>query len=575
MVSRISISGLLLLTLWAPPVLLAAGVPWCGTTDSGGEIKAAIHRDHLKRLGVEADDLTASAKVAAAGNVAVIQDNGLAVIAPNKLDLQGTSIVFTPAPRNVYKSVTVPGSLSAAIGTKVGLADDGAVQVNLPRGFSFPYFGKRYSSLFVNADGDITFGKSDAGHGSLWGVSDSDFPRFLDGPPRIAALFSDLDPSAATGNGGVYLLVTRTQVTVTWIAVPHGSSQGGDPRPSTFQVTLQGSGKITLTYGDLEALFATVGVSPGGGGALQLVDFTADKSIAFKTALAERFTPYAGFDDFAVGRLFLSRYADVYDHLIIFANFVPAPFNGQGSLLAYTSILHNAIEGIGLGPIDNRELLSTQQLAALSNMGLLSRYPNDPDAIDFPGNNSVMSLVAHEVGHRWLMYLAFRDANGEDNLSLLDPAGAHWDNNAQASASVLLGNQLQEQSANAYVSTNADSHYGPVDQYAMGLIPPEQVPPFFYVNLPQTSDWPVVGQAVNGNAVNVTIADVIAANGPRVPDSTGSPKHFKMAFILLTQGAAPSAADVAKVDAYSSRWTSFFAAATDGRASVSTQLVPR
>ena len=58
----------------------------------------------------------------------------------------------------------------------------------MPLGFAFPYQGQNWTSVFVNSNGNLTFG-----------AASTDFsetvPEFLAGPPRIAPLWDDLDAS--------------------------------------------------------------------------------------------------------------------------------------------------------------------------------------------------------------------------------------------------------------------------------------------------------------------------------------------------------------------------------------------
>ncbi len=160
------------------------------------------------------------------------------------------------------------------------LADDSEMLYKFPDGFTFPFFGNTYAEIFVNSDGNLTFGKGDL-------TSDPRDPdRFLNGPPRIAPLFTDLDPS-------VFGQVTATsgtgEFTFTWDGVPE-FTEVGTPAPNRFSVTLFSNGNIRFRYQQLSVtpdpdqgfpagLQAVVGISPGGGVAGQTVDLSASPSI--------------------------------------------------------------------------------------------------------------------------------------------------------------------------------------------------------------------------------------------------------------------------------------------------------
>jgi hypothetical protein len=71
----------------------------------------------------------------------------------------------------------------------------------------------------------------------------------------------------------------------------------------------------------------------------------------------------------------------------------------------------------------------------------------------------------------------------------------------------------------------------------------------------------------------VTIDDVVAANGPRIPDAAHSPKKFRQAFILLVaKNTTPSSADLDKIERIRSSWVQFFKTATDNLGEVDTSL---
>jgi hypothetical protein len=136
--------------------------------------------------------------------------------------------------------------------TALTLGDDDTANVNL--GFTFPFFGSTYGSVFVNSDGNLTFGQGDGM------TADRTLSRFLTGSPRIALFYADLDPSAG---GSVTVRHDDAQtVTISYLGVPAwGSSQG-----NTAHVTLKSSGEIDFGYDAVSIPSVIVGVSRGGAG---------------------------------------------------------------------------------------------------------------------------------------------------------------------------------------------------------------------------------------------------------------------------------------------------------------------
>ncbi len=148
-------------------------------------------------------------------------------------------------------SDALPGSDLATLG------DDDSRTLFFPEGFRFPFFGATYRAVYVNSDGNLSF----EGGQSFSNRSEAEF---LGGPPRIAPLFTDLDPSAG---GRVRAAMADGGFTITWDQVPEFSSAGARP-PNTFSVTLFGNGDIRFRYGNIQVLpdaglQAVVGVTPG------------------------------------------------------------------------------------------------------------------------------------------------------------------------------------------------------------------------------------------------------------------------------------------------------------------------
>lgn len=160
-------------------------------------------------------------------------------------DLSGKTVAFTTDPVGPMPGPGAPETLLA-------LGDDDEAAV--PIGFAFPFFGKTYDTVYVNSDGNLTFGAGD-------GVAARrDAARFLTGAPRVAVLYSDLDPSAG-GTVGYRHDDART-LTVSWVGVP----KWGDSRGNTAKVTLDASGAIAIAIDGASDAAYVVGVSRGGAG---------------------------------------------------------------------------------------------------------------------------------------------------------------------------------------------------------------------------------------------------------------------------------------------------------------------
>jgi len=134
-------------------------------------------------------------------------------------------------------------------GAPLPVGDDGSVQLFLP--FTFKLCGQAFDSVFANANGSVTFGEASPD------FSESRF-EFLDGPPRAAGLWDDLNPSAG---GTVTFGQTASTFTVSWTGVPEFPAAGSN----TFSIKLYKLfDRIDATYGGVTAVDGLAGVSCGG-----------------------------------------------------------------------------------------------------------------------------------------------------------------------------------------------------------------------------------------------------------------------------------------------------------------------
>ena len=135
-------------------------------------------------------------------------------------------------------------------GTVLAAGDDTSTEVALTRPFRFQ--GTDWTSVFVNSNGNLTFG---AGSGDF----SQSVAEFLAGPPRIAPLWDDLN--ASPGEGLIIVDQNALSTTVHYVSVP----QFFDLSPNYFSVKLLPFGKAVVDYGATARGNAIVGVTEGGG----------------------------------------------------------------------------------------------------------------------------------------------------------------------------------------------------------------------------------------------------------------------------------------------------------------------
>jgi hypothetical protein len=495
------------------------------------------------------------------GDVAVLRDDGSILIGANPFDLGGKGLRFDPNREGGYDARPASGAFRSELGERLRLVDDDTREEALP--FPFPFYGGTRSSVFVNSDGNLTFGEGDVA------TTARSLGRVLSGVPRIAPLFADLDPAKG---GGVFVSAAPDAFTVTWCEVPDFDATG----KVTAQVSLLPAGSVDVRIGGTTTLDdAVVALSPGATGDFAAVDLSAASGAAGGPgAVGERFAALASLDLVAASRRFYAEFADDYDQLVFWADTRVV----ESGTFAFETTVKNAVSGIGQEEVDFASAYGSEgRLASLVVMDDLGKYPTDPGQ-RANGENSTLALVAHETGHRWGATLRFRDARGAASDAWLGRQRAHWSFYCDSDASVLEGNDIEDQGGGAFRTVGAVQRYGPFDLYAMGLLAESEVPRAFYVEGPSGASQdresaPRTGVSFTGTRREVSIGDVVAAMGPRDPSASRSPRVHRQAWVyVVSRGRSAEEAAIAKLETIRRAFEGFFLAATGGRMSVETRL---
>jgi len=520
------------------------------------------HRAALARRGSTAASLAPAATAEDIGQIAVIRDQGDIILPANAFDLRAAAVAFARNGSGGYDARRSDRQFQSSVGDKLALGDDDSVRVALPA--AFPFYGVRYSELFVNSDGNLTFRAEDKAS------TDRNVARFLTGPPRIAPAFDDLDPSRGAG---VYRRVDGDAVVFTWCDVPEFSDVSNR---LNVQVRLSADGTIDVIYGTTASPSAAiVGLSPGETGIFAPIDVSAAAAggpiAGGSGALGERFATDRDLDFVALTTKFYETHGDDFDQLVIYTN---ARTTDIG-VFSFEFTVANEVTGIGVDIYDeSAQFGSRGRLRSVVDMDMLSKFPNDPRQ-RFLGENNTLSVMGQECGHRWLAFLQFRDGT-INSTELLGRDEAHWSFYFDSDASHMEGNDIEDQGGGFFRTVGAVSRYSALDQYAMGLRGPNEVPPMFLVTRVSSGgsagDAPRIGVDIRGTRKDVTIADIIAANGVRRPDVAASQKLFRQAFIYLVTGAAEMSDDLVKLEGIRSAWEPFFADSTERHGAVNTRL---
>ena len=290
-------------------------------------------------------------------------------------------------------------------------------------------------------------------------------------------------------------------------------------------------------------------------------------------------------DPVAATRAFYRTHDDDYDFVCFYAaSTVPYVVIPNTSAFAYEINVVQDVQGIGLSLWEyTKDFGSGDRLRSICNMNTLAAYPADPFQ-DMLVTNNTMDVLAHEAGHRWLAYVD-NDSAGTTTASFLGAGLAHWNFYYDSDAGLLGGNDWADNGDDTWTSVEATTRYGPLELYLMGYLPPDSVgaqtvlydatgctPPASYTK----QHHPLDGVTCEVRPEAFTLADIVTANGPRVPDAATSPKTHRFAFVLvLANGTAPAAGDLAKLGAIRSAWPAYFAAATGHRGTADVTLLSR
>lgn len=543
----------------------------CSTHRLGGTEAIQLHRQSTMRLwAMRAMGLMAAERTALqqSGNLVIMDDGDGVVARPNPFNLDRKTLTFQPiaATASSYTFTVGESSYDAAAATAgvplQALGDDDARRVALP--FPLPFFGTQYRELWVNSDGNLTFEEPDTA------TSSRSLGRFAAGPPRIAPLFDDLDPSRA---GSVRLTSEAGRVVISWVDVPE-YSDFGTGRLQRFQIRLFPAGRIEFAWDGANPGDVVTGITQGRlQGSTSVVSFLTETPGQYSSSVAESFASTRSIDIVRAAQRFYEQYEDSYDYLVIFnrVGLQPSP----GALAAETTVRSNR-RGIGDTPIDAGAIYgSASRLQAVLNMGPLSQYPADPYArVGGRGavtGDTTMSLLGHETGHLFLALASIRDPLNAAARPMLGAQNAHWSFNFNSEASLLEGNRIADRGPQAqprFETVATVEGYSPLDQYLMGLRAPEEVAPVFLARGTgiRNDRFPQVGVPFNGERQDIRVEDVIAAEGRRVPDSTVEQRRYRFAFLLITaKGDAPAQVELDKLENFRREFESYYVRVTGER----------
>jgi len=215
-------------------------IPLAGRPVDGGLRRARYLIQAGDTLSSIARQFGTSLSLLQRANVFLAPIPGLVIAVPQQV----------PVPETPRVPEGFPACVMPPFGERLELGDDDSVFVPFPRGLDFRFFGAPAGEgVFVNSNGNLTFGSADTAF-----IPTTD--AFLEGPPRIAGLWSDLLPVPDVTPGGVFVRTVEDEalggprLVITWDRVPFFFAQD---LPQTFQISLNPDDSISVCYFQADA----------------------------------------------------------------------------------------------------------------------------------------------------------------------------------------------------------------------------------------------------------------------------------------------------------------------------------
>lgn len=172
----------------------------------------------------------------------------------------------------------------------------------------------------------------------------------------------------------------------------------------------------------------------------------------------------------------------------------------------------------------------------------------------YTGENVNLNRIIwlQEIGHRWGAFVHV-DKEGVEPDALLGRDRSHWSYFMHSMNSALEGNDWLDNEDGSFttVSNGSRMTFSNLDLYLMGILPTQEVPPFYVIQNPDTRNLrDVYGARLNpasppefqgdirtifGDRTDLTIEDVVASEGPRNPGYRDAQKTWRMATVFVVR----------------------------------------
>lgn len=547
-------------------------------------------------------------KVSVLGKLVVVQLDRDALGKANLFNLSGRTLRFIPEGSR-YRVENVPLRWDPDFGRELTGAEATL------HGFAFPFGNRSWHSFLVGTTGSLRFGgsakdiKTDAYGHPEGGISLDRFDQLAD----VASKLNETAPAIAVFlkprlSGPRYVKELGGRAVVTWdLTEPYGSylDFAWFPKVDRFQAVLHRDGTIDMSYKQIAARDAIVGLYPNPGTAPSAVHLASVSKTASFAAPYEAFHYLAEPLPQDLSCTVIRALGDRFDFLAYYSDF---RVDSQEASPPSDGPVGGKVSGIGDTMHDqSAAILKSRCTRGRFQQGYLGPvYGGAPEAERAPPAgatadtnrkigfyagqlgaaatyNYAVGHLGHEFGHRWGAYVTAK-VNGK--IIRLGP-WPHWASGLQApvafpyslslEASTLGGAAWKENHDGTYAQLREGyfvpaSGYSWLDLYLMGLASPSEVPPFFILdNLVRAGSDSAGHPIFRADRVSVTVGDVIASEGPRLPDSGHSQRKFNTGIVVMVEhGKRPTAKLLREAEDIRRQWIRYWGIVTGRRSSMKT-----
>jgi len=278
-----------------------------------------------------------------------------------------------------------------------------------------------------------------------------------------------------------------------------------------------------------------------------------------------------------IARRVIEHSGDVFHTITVWLTFIDTSNNA----LAFAINVRNEVQGLGQGlPLVDLSgrYGSAGTLRTVVNMKEIGLRAGDR----LQDWNEPLAVWGQETGHRFAAFFRTRYRGDNSSDVLLGRDCAHYHRFMHSEASVQDGVAWLDNGDGTFTRQGENLRFGSLDLYSMGLMPTDEMPLMFVIDdIPNTPRVPCsrsrnlrAPRGVSGTRFDISIDDIIAANGPRIPETESG--YWREAQVILTApGEAPTSqtaqALAARIERARIWWEDWAREASDNRLFVCTQ----